>query len=152
MTPPPDSAPETLTHMRRVHALIQLVVIDLLERGAKHDESKLHDPEKPLFDEMTDKLKSVDYMSDDYKSFLAQLKPALDHHYAKNSHHPQHHRRGVSGMTLMDVVEMFCDWKAATERHASGNLGKSIIENQTRYQISDQLAEIFENTRRALGW
>lgn len=29
-------------------------------------------------------------------------------------------------MNLIDIVEMFCDWKAASERQLDGNLLKSI--------------------------
>ena len=47
----------------------------------------------------------------------------------------------------LDVVEMFCDWKAATERHADGNLERSIEINRERFKMSDQLVAIFQNTR-----
>lgn len=80
------------------------------------------------------------------------MKPALDHHYANNAHHPEHFPNGVNGMTLLDIVEMFCDWKAATERHADGSLARSIQINRERFGISDQLAEIMENTRREMNW
>ena len=53
---------------------------------------------------------------------------------------------GVSGMTLVDLVEMFCDWCAATERHADGDIFKSIAHNQTRFGFGDVLGEIFRNT------
>lgn len=52
----------------------------------------------------------------------------------------------VNGMNLADVVEMFMDWKAATERHHDGNIRKSITQNRERFGLSDQLAEILGNT------
>ena len=55
-------------------------------------------------------------------------------------------------MTLLDLVEMFCDWKAATERHADGSLEKSIQHNKVRFELSDQLAGILENSRKEMGW
>ena len=30
------------------------------------------------------------YGSDEYKACLTEMKPALDHHYAANRHHPEH--------------------------------------------------------------
>jgi hypothetical protein len=57
---------------------------------------------------------------------------------------------GIMGMTLLDVIEMFCDWKAATERHANGNFQTSIQQNKKRFAMSDQLAVLFENTRQEL--
>ena len=80
------------------------------------------------------------------------MKPALDYHYAQNRHHPEHFQNGVDGMTLFDLIEMYCDWKAATERHANGSLEKSIQYNAERFKIGQQLTNIFENTRQRLGW
>jgi rubrerythrin len=60
--------------------------------------------------------------------------------------------KGVSGMTLLDVIEMLCDWKAAGERHADGSITKSLEINKKRFGISDQLASILDNTRKELGW
>jgi hypothetical protein len=58
----------------------------------------------------------------------------------------------VDGMTLLDLVEMFCDWKAATERHADGSIEKSIQHNKGRFKLTDQLASILENSRKEMGW
>ena len=77
---------------------------------------------------------------------------ALKHHYEVNSHHPEHYDNGVAGMSLLDVMEMFCDWRAAAQRHSDGTFKKSLVINQERFAISDQLASIFENTRLELGW
>ena len=78
------------------------------------------------------------------------MKPALEHHYAVNRHHPEHFTNGVNDMTLIDVVEMFADWKAASERTQNGNLLKSIELNAERFHLSDQLKEIFINTAKTL--
>ena len=67
------------------------------------------------------------------KSFLEALKPALDIHYANNRHHPEHFPKGIRGMDLLDLLEMICDWKASSERHADGNIFNSIEVNQKRF-------------------
>ena len=121
-------------------------------RANIHDNSKLRSPEKELFDEFTPKLKGCTYGSDEYKDYLRELKTALDHHYVNNSHHPEHYMGGVNGMTLFDIVEMFFDWKAATERHADGDIYKSIEVNKGRFGLSDQICEILTNTAKALGY
>jgi hypothetical protein len=145
-----DSNAETIAHIRRVQKLLHDVVANLLERARIHDASKLCEPEASVFAEMTGKLKNSTYGSEEYKGFLAQMKPALDHHYAHNRHHPEHHRDGIKDMSLLDLIEMFCDWKAATERHANGNLSKSIELNKTRFAYSDELAAIFHRTEAEL--
>lgn len=147
-----DSLPDTLAHIGRVRQLIRLCQSNLNTRALHHDDSKCEAPEKPVFDEMTPKLKASTYGSEEYKGFLAHMKVALDHHYAANSHHPEHYPNGISGMSLLDVLEMLCDWKAAGERHANGSIAKSLEVNKGRFGISDQLASILQNTAKELGW
>lgn len=147
-----DSRADTEKHIHTVRDLLRAVILDLDRRGTVHDKSKLEDPEKAIFDEYTPKLADTTYGSDEYKQFLAEMKPALDHHYSQNAHHPEFWPNGIAGMSLLDVVEMLCDWKAATMRHNDGSLADSLRINKQRFGISDQLAGILENTAKELGW
>lgn len=126
--------------------------MEILERAKVHDNSKLEAPEKTLFDVLTPRLSGLGYGSEEYNKCLEELKPALDHHYANNSHHPEHFKNGVSDMNLFDIVELFMDWKASTERHNDGNIRKSIDYNKKRFKLSTQLCSIFKNTVEKLGW
>jgi hypothetical protein len=56
------------------------------------------------------------------------------------------HQSPVNGMNLFDLIEMFLDWTAACQRHADGDINKSIEVNTTRFALSPQLVEIFKNT------
>lgn len=145
-----DCTADTLKHIRRVQGLLGGMARDLMRRGEAHDDSKLGPEEKPLFDEMTPLLKSLTYGSDEYKASLEKLGVALKHHYANNSHHPEHFADGVAGMSLLDVLEMLCDWKAASERTKDGNFLKSIEIGIERFKIDPQLASILRNTAAAL--
>jgi hypothetical protein len=147
-----DSIQDTLKHIRRVQELLMLACGELQKRAINHDTSKLLTPEKELFDEYTPKLKDCTYGSDEYKTYLKGLKVALDHHYSVNSHHPEHYKNGVNGMDLFDIIEMFFDWKAATERHSNGDINKSIEHNKERFGMSEQLTDIFRNTSKNLGY
>ena len=102
-----DSTKDTLLHIKRVNELLLEFTKEILDRAIKHDSSKLQEPEKPLFDKMTPLLKELTYGSDGYKQALDDLKPALNHHYANNSHHPEHYENGIDDFTLADLVEMF---------------------------------------------
>lgn len=146
-----NSTPDTLEHIQNVQSKIKVFTDELTRRGQVHDESKLKSPERELFDEMTPILKTLTYGSDEYKASLAKLKPALDHHYMNNTHHPEHYIMGVDGMNLFDIVEMFCDWMAAVERTKNGDIRKSLEINKTRFKISDQLNNIFLNTLDSYG-
>jgi hypothetical protein len=143
---------ETLKHIRRVQALLGTLATDLIRRAEVHDASKLESPEREVFEEFTAKLRGCTYGSDEYKGFLAAMKPALNHHYAANSHHPEHYALGIQEMSLLDLIEMLADWKAATERHADGSLEKSIEINQKRFGYSDELRSILRFTAKRLGW
>lgn len=137
---------DTFRHIERVRNLLNVCVKDLIKRGELHDQTKLAPPEVELFTEYTPKLASCTYGSPEYQNFLKAIKPALDHHYAHNRHHPEHHKNGINDMNLLDIVEMLCDWKAASERHNDGNIRKSIEINANRFNMSPQLVKILENT------
>lgn len=55
-------------------------------------------------------------------------------------------KSSVNNMTLLDIIEMNIDWKAATKKHRDGNIRKSIEHNGVRFGIAPQLSRIFENT------
>jgi hypothetical protein len=147
-----DSTADTLKHSLRVGELMGQPIRELVDRSVRHDRSKTEDPELATFNEFTPKLKNSTYGSDEYKGFLASMKAGLDHHYASNRHHPEHFENGMNGMTLVDLIEMLADWRAATERHADGSLTKSLQIQKERFRISDQLDTILWNTARWFGW
>lgn len=141
---------ETLLHIQKVN-FINMIVTELLKRGQNHDQSKLDHPEVECFAEWTPKLASCKFgddgeITDEYKEMLANLKPTLDHHYAKNRHHPEHYPNGVKDMNLVDLLEMICDWKAASLRQNDGNILKSVEAVTKRFGISKELAQIIMNT------
>lgn len=141
-----DSNAQTLAHIRRVQTLLAEVCRRITHRAIRHDESKLMEPEASAFATVTEKLKGLTYGSDEYKACLQDLGPALKHHYEHNSHHPEHRPGGIRDMSLLDLIEMIVDWKAATERHADGDIDKSITINKGRFGISDDLESILRRT------
>jgi hypothetical protein len=141
-----DSGPDTLRHIARVGELLDEFASELSHRGKIHDQSKLGPIEKPALDALTPELRPHAYGTDEYKVTLARYQSAIAHHHAVNSHHPEHYADGVSGMNLFDLVEMFCDWRAASERTRDGSLAQSIAINVEKFEIQPQLAAILRNT------
>lgn len=141
-----DCIRDTKEHISQVREFMLMFAQELIQRALVHDKSKLENPEVDIFTEYTPKLKDSTYGSDEYKTFLKEMQVALSHHYANNSHHPEHYENGIKGMDLADVVEMICDWKAATMRHADGDITKSIEFNKNRFNYSEDLEQIFKNT------
>jgi len=142
----PDFVSQTLNHIATVKNYLFGMCFSISERAMRHDASKLQDPEAKVFEEFTPKLKDSTYGSEEYQGFLKDMKPALDHHYAKNRHHPEYHKDGIDDMNLVDIMEMFADWLAASQRHADGDIMKSIEINKDRFGMSDQLVSIFKNS------
>lgn len=146
-----DSTQDTDKHREKVIEFIDKIIKELQYRGKWHDDSKFFDPEKKIFDEYTPKLRDSKYGSELYKLFLSQMKEALDHHYWANRHHPEHFKNGMNEMNLVDIVEMFCDWLAATKRHDDGDIYRSIELNQERFKYPNMFKNIFINTARFFG-
>jgi hypothetical protein len=147
-----DSTGDTLRHSLRVGELMVQAINELSQRSVAHDLSKTQPPEVGYFNEYTPRLREMEYGSDEYRQCLADMKPALDHHYANNRHHPERFENGVNDMTLVDLIEMLADWKAAGERNKNGSLEKSLVIQKDRFGLSDQLLGVLENTARHFDW
>ena len=141
---------ETQNHINNVSIRLHKVARELMKRGIGHDRSKLDSPEAEIFEIYTPKLKGTTYGSDEYKSYLKEMKVALDHHYAVNRHHPEFHKDGIKGLDLLELLELLCDWKAATERHADGDILKSLEINQKRFGYSDEIKAILLKTLKTM--
>lgn len=139
---------ETQRHIESVRKYIKLFIDALWNRGIDHDKLKLESPEVEVFAEHTPSLASLTYDSEEYKQSLAAIDVALQHHYANYRHHPEHFPNGINDMTLVDIVEMLCDWKASSLRQHDGNLLKSIEANAERFGYDEQLKHIFLNTAK----
>lgn len=147
-----DSRPDTWEHIHKVRGYIGQVVRDLLDRADAHDQSKLSDPELAVFDEVTPKLAVTTYGSDEYRNCLKGMEAGLGHHYRVNDHHPEHFENLVWDMSLVQVLEMLCDWKAATERHPDGDLERSIRMNRERFEYGPEVERLLLVTARDMGW
>jgi hypothetical protein len=147
-----DSRPDTYEHIGKVRGYLLNIAVMLMRRGHDHDASKLIEPELSVFNEYTPKLRDSTYGSDEYRDFLAGMGEGLNHHYFKNDHHPEHFNDGVHGMDLIQLTEMLCDWKAATERHADGDLARSIEQNAERFGYGDEIKGLLMRTAQSQGW
>lgn len=147
-----DQRFKTLRHIEAVRNFLNTCVREVLTRAEQHDQTKLDPPEREAYDEITERLRGLTYGSQEYKAQFSDgpLKAAVAHHYAHNRHHPEHHKNGIKDMTLIDLVEMLCDWKASSMRHNDGNILKSIEINQGRFGYSEDLRAILENTAKWL--
>jgi hypothetical protein len=139
-----DSRADSLAHIHAVRDNLERFATELLARGQVHDASKFSAEEKPVLDIVLPRLEGVAYASPEWHAVLETAKPALEHHYRHNSHHPEFYPDGIAGMDLFDVVEMLCDWMAAALRNPGD--GVKLDHNVGLFQIEPQLASILRNT------
>lgn len=132
-------------HISRVRKHINTFVQLLLKRAINHDKSKLEEPELSWWKEM-DKEPRYPYGSEEYKQKIKRWDKVFKHHYKYNRHHPEHYEYGVSEMTLVDIVEMMCDWLGYKDTIAISEALKVCDEQMRRYNIPDGIRQIIFNT------
>ena len=137
-------------HIECVRNYISACIRELLDRQVTHDQSKFSDDELPTYVALR-AVNSMTYGSPEYKAEIAKHAPAIAHHHALNRHHAEFFENGYRGMNLIDFLELMCDWKASTMRHADGDLFKSIEYNAKKYGYSDDLVDILKNTAKWLN-
>ena len=137
-------------HNNNVQNHLADAISNIAKRMANHDQSKYSESE---FDLVKGKpyLQTLEYNTPEYKAGLASVKTAVESHYKANSHHPEHYSDGIKGMTLLDLIEMACDWQAASLEHNS-TFTASIHRNVERFGLSIEIQEILMNTGREMGW
>lgn len=144
---------ETYKHIARVRELLGDFAIEMIKRGNIHDASKFDPIEMEPLEKMQEIIETeghAPFGSEEYKKRTDMLGPMIEHHRANNSHHPEFYENGIDGMDLFDVVEMFFDWKAASERGQESEMNLSFATE--KYNFSSQLKNIYENTATKLNF
>lgn len=164
---------DTQDHIRKVRDWMRKAAFNLEDRTHAHDDSKLEEPEMSAFMRMMreNPLSGLEYGGPEYMAALEANPDAILHHWHANDHHPEYWlthtpahasasaiendrvKNGacISAMSLLSLLEMLCDWKAATERMKDGSLEQSFRVNAERFGIDGQLLAILHNTAIELG-
>jgi hypothetical protein len=148
---------DTEKHIYRVQELAEDVASAIMTDTEFHDQSKLEEPERSIYEEVVPQFVGLEYGSDEYKAVAKKLGPAWDHHKAHNRHHVEYFDNHVEGMNLIDIIEMLCDWKAAGER-GGNSIAKSFAVQRARWcahcspDTEHVVFSLLENTAIRLGW
>ena len=148
-------AKDTREHQLAVARILMGVAKQLLDRAIKHDESKMHEPERSGYIEPVYALNAekVEYASARYKELCSQMGEAWKHHEANNDHHigffvpysVQTLNDPIRCLDLICLLEMCCDWIAAAQR--KGNDSVFALDAMCKkYSMDEQLAQIIRNT------
>jgi len=157
-----DARLEIYEHITEVRRSLLRFVADLLARAHEHDASKFQSPEVEEYLEYEPVIEVLPYGSEEQQAARARNiveSRSTQHHYEVCRHHPQHFENGILGMNLMDLAEMLCDWKAASEFTGYGpykntiepfGLEASIEANAERFGYGDELKRILLNTAKVM--
>jgi hypothetical protein len=142
---PSDFTNDLVDHKRRVAGYMQIVANELFRRATVHDNSKFSPEEFEPYDQAFPNFKKYAFGSEELKAVYESIQPALQHHFQENDHHPEHFAAGVNDMGLIPLIEMVCDWLAASHRSQTG-IAKGLEINKEKYHIDEQLHGIIAHT------
>lgn len=145
-----------LRHVTELRSALLRVQQDLEARAVRHDVSKFSPEEFPGFARINSTARKHPYGSEEYRAAIRAEKDTVDRHQRGNSHHPEYHEarvredlrrttsespgpglkwvvpveiEGVDVMPWLDVIEMVCDWWAATQTYGT-TPWKEVLEKQ----------------------
>ena len=137
----------TQGHIYNVRKLLNKFADILKQKGETHDQSKLEEPEVYGWAAM-DLEPRYEYGSYEYYDKLRRFSEVFNHHYKVNSHHPEHFVNPENEMTLIDMIEMLCDW-FAYKQDVPVDEGIKLIKDQCkRFKFSDTIKSLLINTYR----
>lgn len=146
---------DTRKHQQWVAEQLIACAKRLLDRAVTHDASKFSEVERKAYVEPVWELntREVPYGSEEYKRLTAQMGEGWEHHKFRNAHHPENvqltcpefYGDPFAGMNLFDLMEMLCDWIAASKRR--GNHPSLPIDGfREKLGLDRQLECILRNT------
>ena len=142
---------DIVLHVSEVQENLEIMASELRKRGFAHDRTKFQETEFDAFCSTREKFKKANYGSPEYQECIDIIKPAIDHHYQNNRHHTKYHKNGFRDMTLIDVLEMIADWKAAARRSPDKpHLIDTLNDAFKKYEIGEEMQGFIRRTVYAL--
>jgi len=143
---------DTIVHVSEVAENLEICASNLRQRGHAHDRTKFQPMEFDAFVSTREKLKRAKFGAPEQQECVDTIRQAVDHHHANNQHHVQYYSDGIKDMSLLDILEMICDWRAATRRNSESRFKGFLEVAIKKYNISPELEKIIQTTLKELGW
>lgn len=126
-----------LRHVGIVRRNIKRISEGLERRAEVHDISKLSLEEFSGFVEVNQIARKYPFGSKEYKESLKD-NDVINLHFSRNSHHPEFYPNGISDMSLLDIIEMVCDWKAASETYGRTSFFDALVIQAERFKLDEK--------------
>lgn len=129
-----------IAHRDAVRLNMQRLTHEIERRALAHDLTKLSLDELGGFVRINRAARQHPYGSDEYRDSMEREKGeggCITLHYARNSHHPEHHAQPAD-MGFLDVMEMVLDWKAAADTYGKQTLRESLPVHKDRFRFTTE--------------
>lgn len=142
-----------IQHINQVAYLLKEMARQIEARADIHDSSKFGLDEFAGIVHLT-KARKYEYGSPEYEA-LVHNNNAAKIHVKTNRHHLEYWSNGLDDMSLVDVIEMLCDWEIARQqRDIETDIDKTWQARQERFNLSDNetsfLMTIWEKLQKDL--
>ena len=132
-----------LRHIGLVSSYLRRLAYALEERADIHDLSKFSGEEFAGFVEINRIARTCAFGSPEYKRSI-QGNNTVSLHYSHSSHHPEHYENGITDMSLIDLIEMVTDWKAASITYGQTSLQESLEIQVKRFNLGAKDLHLIE--------
>lgn len=122
-----------LYHQRAVQILLLRLAHRLEQRALMHDHSRLCRDELEGFSKIRHIPFQRDMASPEYQASLRREVVGL--HWSRNRHHPEFYPGGYPDMTLLDIIEMAADWRAAGYTYKDQDFEGNLVKLFERFEI-----------------
>lgn len=151
VTPEAACTATMIRHITEVRRAILRVRHDLESRAEAHDLSKWSPEEFPGFTRINATARQHPYGSEEYKASIRAEKPTVKRHQEGNSHHPEAHEPFLYEMGWLDLIEMVCDWWAASQTYGTTPWPEVLQRQRERWKWSPEQWWLIEQVAGFLG-
>lgn len=133
-----------IEHRNKVSFMLKQIARLLEARADQHDLSKFDLEEFQGFCEL-DNARKYEYGSPEYEA-VVHGNTAAKLHVSRNRHHLEYHPGGLGDMSMIDVIEMLCDWEIARQqRDTEIDIDVTWQTRQRRFDLSDEETVFLRN-------
>ena len=132
-----------IRHQALVSARLRELARHLEKRADLHDLSKYRFDEFEGFVQINQVARKYPYGSKEYMESIKDNN-VVDLHFGRNRHHPEYHANEVNDMTLIDIIEMVCDWSGAAETYGTNTFRDSLGKQIKRFDLTSEQLYLIE--------
>lgn len=128
-----------------VHDKLNVIGRELFARARNHDNSAMGSPEVEVYRRYFDNYMEFRPGDPRREEVIANMAPAIGHHFLANDHHPEHFDKGLDDMDLIQITHFLADMMSCSEQEQV-DIYELLEMARNRYSMSDQMYHILCNS------